>query len=125
MTITASHEAGTTLRPDESSRSFQAATAHPEDVWLGKTAPGRGDTARVSPTILRVGGYRFFFFSREEARAHVHVYHSDGEAKVWLDPYLEMAQNQGLGARRVATILRLAREHEGEIRIAWRKHFGD
>jgi hypothetical protein len=35
----------------------------------------------VSPTILRVKGFRFYFFSREERRAHVHVQHADGEAK--------------------------------------------
>lgn len=78
----------------------------------------------MSPTILRIGGYRFFFFSREEMRAHVHVYHADGEAKVWLDPEVEMAQNHGLSRRRLSTVLRLVREHENEIRTAWHKHFG-
>jgi hypothetical protein len=78
----------------------------------------------VSTTILRIGGYRFFFFSREEMRPHVHVYHVDGEAKVWLDPVLEVAHSHGLSGRRIATILRLVRENEHEIRKAWRKHFG-
>ena len=27
----------------------------------------------MSPTILRINGYRFFFFSREESRMHIHV----------------------------------------------------
>ena len=40
----------------------------------------------MSPTLFRERGYRFFFFSREEARMHVHVYHADGEAKFWLEP---------------------------------------
>jgi len=35
----------------------------------------------MSPTVLRIGGFRFFFFSREESRMHVHVSHADGEAK--------------------------------------------
>jgi hypothetical protein len=35
----------------------------------------------VSPTVLRKKGYRLFFFSREEARVHVHALCGDGEAK--------------------------------------------
>jgi hypothetical protein len=78
----------------------------------------------VSPTVLRIGGYRFFFFSREEARPHVHVHHADGEAKVRLDPGFEIAHSHGLSLRRIATIRRLVRENEHEIQDAWKKHFG-
>jgi Domain of unknown function (DUF4160) len=78
----------------------------------------------VSPTVLRVGGYRFYFFSREEPRAHVHVQHATGEAKFWLAPRVVLAENYGLSARRVNTALRTIQEHEGEILAAWRKHFG-
>ena len=50
----------------------------------------------MSPTVFRSEGLRFFFFSREEPRLHVHVEGSKGEAKFWLDPELELAQNEGL-----------------------------
>jgi len=80
--------------------------------------------ACVSPTVLRVRGYRFYFFSREEPRAHVHVQHATGEAKFWLEPRLELAENYRLSPRRVNTALRTIQEHEGEILAAWRKHFG-
>ncbi|WP_207713010.1 DUF4160 domain-containing protein [Desulfofundulus sp. TPOSR] len=46
----------------------------------------------MSLTILREKGYRFFFFSREETRMHVHVVCSDGEAKFWLLPEIELAK---------------------------------
>ena len=78
----------------------------------------------MSPTVLRVRGYRFYFFSREEARAHVHVQHGTGEAKLWLEPAIEVAQNFGLSTQRLTVVLRLAREHEDEIRRAWKTHFG-
>ena len=77
----------------------------------------------MSPTVLRVGGYRFYFFSREESRPHIHVHHVTGEAKIWLEPAIELAQNHGLTSNRVRTVLRLVREHEHEIREAWEAHF--
>lgn len=55
---------------------------------------------------------------------HVHVYHAEGEAKFWLDPAVELAENHGLGRRRLAAALRLVLEHEDEIRHAWKGHFG-
>jgi hypothetical protein len=78
----------------------------------------------MSPTILRIRGYRFYFFSREEPRRHIHVQHATGEAKFWLDPGIELAQSYGLSPSRVGTAFRLIQEHEREIRTAWRQHFG-
>ena len=49
----------------------------------------------MSPTIFRAEGMRFFFFSREEARTHVHVLAPDGEAKIWIEPEIEVARNLG------------------------------
>lgn len=54
---------------------------------------------------------------------HVPVYHAEGEAKFWLDPRIELAQNYGLSRRRLASALRLVEEHEDEIRRAWKVHF--
>jgi hypothetical protein len=78
----------------------------------------------VSPTVLRVRGYRFYFFSREERRPHVHVHHASGEAKFWLEPAIELARNYGLSAKRLTAAERLIQEHENEIRRAWQTHFG-
>jgi hypothetical protein len=47
----------------------------------------------MSPTVFRDGGFRFFFFSREEPRMHVHIVSSEGEAKFWIEPKFEVAQN--------------------------------
>jgi hypothetical protein len=78
----------------------------------------------VSPTIFREGAFRFYFFSREETRMHVHVHAPSGEAKFWLEPKIELAQSYGLGMRQVNAALRLIQEHEDEIRKAWKAHFG-
>jgi len=55
---------------------------------------------------------------------HVHVQCADGEAKFWLEPEIELAQNYGLKTRQVSALLKLVEENENEIREAWQGHFG-
>ncbi|MCE9555794.1 MAG: DUF4160 domain-containing protein [Planctomycetes bacterium] len=78
----------------------------------------------MSPTVFRHRGLRFYFFSREEPRMHVHVQHTSGEAKFWLEPAVELAVNHGLSKQRLNVALQLILEHEHEIREAWQAHFG-
>lgn len=78
----------------------------------------------MSPTVFREGGFRFYFFSREESRMHVHVHCADGEAKFWIEPAIELALMTGLNDRQVHAAQALVEEHENEIRSAWQQHFG-
>jgi hypothetical protein len=82
-----------------------------------------GQLRCVSPTVFRAAGLRFYFFSREEERLHIHVSGSSGEAKIWLEPDIELARSHGLSPRLVSRALALVREHEVEIRDAWNEHF--
>jgi hypothetical protein len=84
----------------------------------------RAKVKRVAPTVFRSGKYRGFFFSREEARMHVHVASPDGEAKFWLEPILSLATHTGVTARELKNMQRLVEEHHEEIIRAWRAHFG-
>ncbi len=77
----------------------------------------------MSPTIFIKKGYRFFFFSREEPRMHVHVHCSDGEAKYWLEPDIVLAKNYRLSRRQLKQIKQLIEEHYDELTRAWGKHF--
>ncbi len=64
------------------------------------------------PTVLRVGHYRFHFYSDESQEpAHIHVRSPDGECKFWLDP-VRLASNRGIPAQRVREIERLVFEHQ-------------
>ena len=78
----------------------------------------------MSPTLFRERGFRFYFFSREERRVHVHVSSTRGEAKFWLEPEIELAQSHGLRESELREVKNLIEERAGEIRDAWRKHFG-
>lgn len=77
----------------------------------------------LSPTIFRAGGFRFYFFSREETRPPVHMYVERGKAKFWLDPSVELAKNSGMTTRQIRAAKTLIEEHEDEIRSAWQAHF--
>jgi diadenosine tetraphosphate (Ap4A) HIT family hydrolase len=77
----------------------------------------------VSPTVFRESGYRFFFFSREEDRMHVHVISGDGEAKFWLEPDIELAKNYRYTRKQLKDIEKLIEEHRNELISAWERHF--
>ena len=77
----------------------------------------------MSPTILREKGYRFFFFSREETRMHVHVQSENGEAKFWLTPELELARNFRLSRVELREAEEIIEAHHDDFTTAWAKHF--
>jgi hypothetical protein len=78
----------------------------------------------LSPTVFREGPYRFYFFSREEPRIHVHVASSEGEAKFWIEPEIALAENHGIPSRQLGALQKIVEAHEQDIRIAWQIHFG-
>ena len=77
----------------------------------------------MSPTVFKDRGYRFFFFSREETRMHVHVASGDGEAKFWLEPEIVLAKNYHYSRRQLNEIESLVEVHFDELISAWQKHF--
>ena len=87
-------------------------------------APSFSPVRSMSPTVFRAKGLRFFFFSREEERMHVHVLGEEGEAKIWIEPRVEVARTHGLSERTLKMALEIVEEREDEIRTAWRQHFG-
>ena len=77
----------------------------------------------MSPTVFREGPYRFFFFSREEARCHIHIRAGEREAKLWIEPDVELAENSGFNSSEIGIIKKLVEEHRDEIQAAWNRHF--
>jgi len=75
------------------------------------------------PTILRVDGFRVYFYSHEPGEPpHVHVDRSGSTAKVWLEPVAN-ASNAGFRARELADVLRVARAHQQRLLEAWHGFF--
>ncbi|MDQ3006201.1 MAG: DUF4160 domain-containing protein [Chloroflexota bacterium] len=71
------------------------------------------------PTVLRVGRYRFFFFSNENNEpAHIHVKAESDQAKFWLEP-ITLASNYGFRAHELNEIERAIKDHKEELLEAW------
>ena len=75
------------------------------------------------PTVFRDGEFRFYFFSREETRKHIHVSSPNGEAKIWLEPEISIAKVIELSNQDINKILKLVELHLEEINDFWIKHF--
>ena len=80
-------------------------------------------TCLMSPTVFRVGSYRFYFFSREEERIHIHVTSPDGEAKFWVEPIVALVAYTGFSKGQLARLQKIVEERKSEIIKAWQKHF--
>ena len=64
------------------------------------------------PTVLRLGPYRFYFYSHDETEPpHIHIDRDDLSAKFWLDP-VTLAADVGFGAVELRRIGRLVEQHE-------------
>jgi hypothetical protein len=76
------------------------------------------------PTVLRIQGFRFYFWSHESNEPpHVHVDNAGASAKVGLQPIV-LANNAGFKARELTVILGMVREHQAGLLEAWHEFFG-
>ena len=77
------------------------------------------------PTALRIGRYRFYFFSNEgDEPPHIHVKAGDDEAKFWL-VLVQLEANYGFNSRELNEIQETIEEHLDELLEAWNEHFGE
>ncbi|WOE75024.1 DUF4160 domain-containing protein [Alterisphingorhabdus coralli] len=79
------------------------------------------------PTVFRLDGYRFFFYSNEGEPlepVHIHVIKDGIEAKFWLYPDVRPAYNHGFDARALRKLSMIIEDHAAEIEEAWHDHFG-
>lgn len=76
------------------------------------------------PTILRIGPYRFFFYSNENGEpVHIHVQHERKLAKFWLQP-IALASSSGFAAYELKKLINLVSEHQSTFIEAWHEFFG-
>ncbi len=77
----------------------------------------------MSPTVFKYKSYRFFFFSKEEQRMHVHIKGPDGEAKYWIEPIVALANYTRLSPKQLNALQQKVEDNKNEIKKSWKKHF--
>ncbi|MBF0145372.1 MAG: DUF4160 domain-containing protein [Magnetococcales bacterium] len=76
------------------------------------------------PTVLRHGGYRFYFYSHEPNEpAHVHVDKDGNSAKFWISP-LQLSSNIGYSAKDLSEVRKIIQQNSHTLMEAWHGYFG-
>ena len=76
------------------------------------------------PTVLRVGFYRFFFYSADgQEPPHVHITRDRAKAKFWLEP-VAFASALGFNARELLDVQSLIVAHQQILLKSWHDFFG-
>jgi hypothetical protein len=74
------------------------------------------------PTVLKVNGFRFFFFSDEHTPVHIHVEKGDGYMRVELET-LKVTNKQKFTKNDEKKILTIVKDHQEELIGAWNAYF--
>lgn len=77
------------------------------------------------PTVLRIDGYRFFFYSSDRPEPiHIHIEKEGANAKVWISP-IRLQYSHGFSSSQINKILKHVEQHTNEIVEAWNEFFND
>lgn len=74
------------------------------------------------PVVLRINGYKFFFYQADVANEppHVHVSKEDNEAKFWLQP-VKIAREGRFRKSDLRDIERIINDHLEFLLNAWKE----
>ena len=78
----------------------------------------------MSPVFRREDGFVFKIHSNEEERMHLHVIKAENEAKVWLEPNVEVAWNEGFNSSEIRKIIQIIKTHADQFRHQYSLHIG-
>jgi len=81
-------------------------------------------TNKIMPTIFKLLGLRFFFYSLEHLPIHVHVSNADGEAKFEVES-LELISNKGIKPKDLKTAKSLLIKNKELILKSWNEYHGE
>jgi hypothetical protein len=77
------------------------------------------------PTVLRIGPYRFYFYSHEPNEPpHIHIDRDNSTAKFWLKE-VRLASNIGFGAKELRKLHTIVQENQEILLEAWHEYFGN
>ena len=74
------------------------------------------------PSVLRIKGFRFFFFSNEHLPKHIHIEKQNSYAKINL-VNLELIENIGFNSKELKEIMKIVELHRSDFIKAWDEYF--
>ena len=74
------------------------------------------------PTILKLNGYRFFFFSNEHIPKHIHIQKQQKYAKIDIES-LQILDNYKFNSKELNEILKIVKENQQKFIKAWDEYF--
>ncbi len=74
------------------------------------------------PTILRIKGFRFFFYSNDHTPIHIHVEKDNKTAKFYLNP-VELERSRGFNAKEIKELRKLVNDNFELFKNKWNEYF--
>ena len=78
----------------------------------------------MSPKFKEINGFVFKIYSNEESRIHIHIVKAENEAKYWLEPDIELAENFGFSSKELSFIEKILKENGDDFKINFARHTG-
>jgi hypothetical protein len=77
------------------------------------------------PTVLRVGAYRFYFYSGDrDEPPHVHIERGGETAKFWLNP-VRLERSKGFNSRELNELQSIVKENREQLLERWKEFFDE
>jgi len=77
------------------------------------------------PTILRLKGFRFFFYTNEHLPVHIHVEKENKTAKYNLEPIVELIYSRKFKASEISEMRKLVIENKDIFIEKWYEYFNN
>jgi Domain of unknown function (DUF4160) len=75
------------------------------------------------PTVLRIGSYRFYFYSHEPNELpHIYIDRDGSTAKFWLQQG-SLAKNIGFSAKEMPKLQSIVEENQEKLLEVWNEYF--
>jgi len=76
------------------------------------------------PTILRINGFRFFFYSNEHLPIHIHIEKDNKTAKFNLE-FIELVKSRGFNASELKEMRKLVSDNVTLFKNKWNEYFNN
>ena len=74
------------------------------------------------PTVLKINGVRFFFFSNEHEPEHIHIEKGDMYARIELGS-LQVTDSYNVNSKNLKKMIELIEKNEDKLKGAWNEYF--